>query len=179
MVSSLWSYTALVALVGLERLVELRLSRRHAAWAFARGGVEAGRGHYPVMAAFHAAFLAACVTEPWLLGRPFVPAVGWPALGLTLAAQALRYWVIATLGPRWNTRVIVLPGTAPIASGPYRFLRHPNYLAVVVEIAALPLVHGAWLTALVFTLGNALLLRLRIRVEEHAMAEAYPRASQP
>lgn len=176
MVSPLWLYTGLIALVGLERLFELRLSARNAQWAFARGGREAGREHYPVMAAFHASFLAACVAEPWLLDRPFVPALGFAALTVAALTQALRYWVIATLGPRWNTRVIVLPGWAPVTAGPYRFLKHPNYLAVVLELLALPLVHSAWLTALVFSLGNLALLRVRIRVEETALGEPYARA---
>lgn len=176
MVSPLWLHTALVALVGLERLFELRLSRRNAAWAIAQGGREVGQGHYPAMAAFHAAFLVACVAEPWLLHRPFLPAVGLPALACAAFAQGLRYWAVTTLGPRWNTRVIVLPGWPPVTDGPYRLMGHPNYLAVVVEIAALPLVHGAWLTALCFSLGNAVLLAVRIRVEERALREAFPRA---
>jgi len=87
-----------------------------------------------------------------------------------VAAQALRWWCIVTLGPRWNTRVIVVPGLAPVVAGPYRVLRHPNYLAVAVEGAALPLVHGCWITAVSFTVANALLLRVRIRVENEALA---------
>lgn len=176
MVSSLWLYTGLIALVGLERLVELRLSRRNAAWAFARGGKEHGQRHYRVMVVFHAGFLLACVAEPWMLARPFTAPWGWLALGMVALTQGLRYWVIATLGPRWNTRVIVVAGEAPVSGGPYRVLRHPNYLAVVLELAALPLVHGAWLTALVFSAGNALLLRVRVRVEEAALGEEYTKA---
>lgn len=176
MVSSLWLYTALIVLVGIERLFELRLSLRNARWMFERGAREHGREHYGVMVVFHSAFLAACLAEPWVAGRAFV----WPwsllALGLALGAQVLRYWVIATLGTRWNTRVIVLPGWEPVTRGPYRFMRHPNYLAVIVEMAALPLVHGAWMTALFFSAGNLLLLRTRIRVEEHALGTGYTRA---
>lgn len=173
MVSSLSLYTGLVALVGLERLVELRLSKRNAQWAFARGGKEYGQPHYRFMTVFHTAFLVACVAEPWLLSRPFVSPWGYGFLGLALAAQGLRYWAITTLGPRWNTRVIVLPDAEPITGGPYRFVRHPNYVAVVVELLALPLVHGAWVTALVFTVGNALLLRTRVKVEEEALGARY------
>ena len=169
MVSSLWLYTALIALVGLERLVELRLSVRNAAWAFERGAKEYGQGHYRFMTVFHTLFLVACVAEPWLLDRPFLSPWSWVAFALALGAQALRYWAITTLGHRWNTRVIVLPEGQLISAGPYRFLRHPNYVAVVTELLVLPLVHGAWLTSLVFTLGNALLLRVRIRVEEQAL----------
>ena len=173
MVSSLWLYTALIALVGVERLVELRLSVKNAAWAFARGGKEYGLPHYRFMTAFHTAFLVACVAEPWLLGRPFAMPWGFVALGFAVAAQALRYWAITTLGPRWNTRVIVLPEAEPVTSGPYRFVRHPNYVAVVLELLVLPLVHGAWLTALVFSVGNVLLLRVRVRVEEAALGAHY------
>lgn len=167
---SLWLYTALIALVGVERLVELRLSVRNAKWAFARGATEHGQGHYPFMTVFHTTFLVACVAEPWLLDRPFPGALGFVALALAVGAQLLRYWAISTLGPRWNTRVIVLPrGEQLVGGGPYRFVRHPNYVAVCVELLVLPLVHGAWLTAVVFTVGNALLLRVRIRVEETAL----------
>ncbi len=173
MVSSLWLYTGVIALVGVERLVELRLSLSNAAWAFERGGKEFGLPHYRVMTVFHAAFLVACVAEPWLLNRVFPGMWGFLALGLAIAAQALRYWAITTLGRRWNTRVIVLPTAAPVTDGPYRFIRHPNYVAVVLELCVLPLVHGAWLTSLVFTIGNALLLRVRVRVEEEALGSAY------
>jgi methyltransferase len=176
MVSSLALYTVLIALVGLERLLELRLSKRNAAWAFARGGQEHGHGHYRFMTVFHTAFLVACVAEPWLLDRPFVSPWGFVALVLALAAQLLRYWAITTLGTRWNTRVIVLPDWEPVTGGPYRFFRHPNYAAVVLELAVLPLVHGAWVTALVFSVVNAALLRVRISVEERALGAKYASA---
>jgi methyltransferase len=169
MVSSLTLYTALIALVGLERLLELRLSVKNAAWAFARGGKEYGKPHYRFMTVFHTLFLVSCVAEPWLLQRPFVSPWGFVALAFAVLAMALRYWAITTLGPRWNTRVIVIPGADLVTGGPYRFVRHPNYVAVVLELCALPLVHGAWLTALVFSVGNALLLRVRIKVEEGAL----------
>ncbi len=176
MVSSLHLYWGLLALVGVERLLELWLSNRNAAWAFARGGVETGQGHYRFMTVFHTAFLVACAVEPWALARPFVAPWGFVALGGALAAQALRYWAITTLGPRWNTRVIVLPEAEPVTQGPYRFVRHPNYVAVVLELAALPLVHGAFVTAALFSVGNALLLSVRIREEERALGQAYARA---
>lgn len=167
-----WVFTGLVALVAVQRLQELRLARRHARRLLARGGVEAGGGHYPWMVALHAAFLASCVAEVWLVGRPFVPALAAAALLVLAAASALRYWAIRTLGERWTTRVIVLPGAAPVASGPYRFLRHPNYLAVALEIAALPLVHTAWATAAVFSALDGVLLAHRIRTEEEALGRA-------
>jgi methyltransferase len=166
---SLWLYTALILATALERLVEVRLSNRNAAWSLARGGVETGRGHFPAMVALHSGFLIACAAEAWL-GAPFVPTLGWPMLGLAAACQGLRWWVITTLGHQWNTRVIVVPGLPRIRSGPYRWLAHPNYLAVILEGAALPLIHGAWRTAMVFTLLNALLLRVRVRAEDAALA---------
>jgi len=169
MVTSASAYVGLVALVVCQRLAELRLSRGNAGKAFARGGVEYGRGHFPAMAVLHAAFLCSCVLEVALLRRPFPGTLGWIALGGFLLAQGLRYWAIASLGDRWNVRVIVVPGEAPVMRGPYRFLRHPNYLAVAVEMVALPLVHGAFLTAIVFSTLNAALLRLRIRTEELAL----------
>jgi methyltransferase len=165
----LWAYTGLIALLGVERLYELRLSKRNAARAFAAGAIEVGAPHYRVMTVFHAAFLIACVAEPWLLGRAFPGALGVIALGFALAAQALRYWAIATLGEKWNTRVIVKPGDAPVTSGPYRFIKHPNYVAVAIELVAVPLVFGSYWTAIVFTLGNAALLAVRIRSEERAL----------
>jgi methyltransferase len=165
------AYLLFLMLVGLERAFELRLSRRNASRALARGGLEVGQAHFAVMRALHAAFLASCAAEVLLLERPFDARLALPMLALALGAQALRYWAIATLGQRWNVRVIVMPGEPVVTTGPYRWLRHPNYLAVVIEGFAIPLVHGAWLTALGFSLANALLLRTRIRVEERALAE--------
>lgn len=165
------AYIVLVGLVAAERVAELVVSQRHAAWAFARGGVEYGRAHYAPMAAIHTLLLLACVVEVVALDRPFVPWLGWPLVALVAATQALRWWCITTLGRQWNTRVIVVPDMPLVTSGPYRWLRHPNYIAVTVEVAALPLVHSAWLTAIVFSLANAvLLLRFRIPAEERALA---------
>lgn len=166
------SAAAVVLAVAAERLVELRVARRNAAWSRARGGREFGAEHYPLMVALHAAYFIGCLLEPILLRRPAVPTLAAPMLLLVLAAQSLRWWCMATLGPRWNTRVIVIPGLAPIRRGPYRWLRHPNYLAVVVEGIALPLLGTAWITALAFTVANTALLRERIRVEEAALAWA-------
>ncbi|MER7479266.1 isoprenylcysteine carboxyl methyltransferase family protein [Streptomyces sp. NPDC126510] len=167
-------YVLLLLAIGAERLAELVVARRNASWTLARAGVEHGRGHYPAMVALHTGLLVCCLLEPALAGRPFVPALGWPMLALVMSAQALRWWCVMTLGPYWNTRVIVVPGARPIGTGPYRFLRHPNYVAVVVEIAALPLVHCAWLTALAFTVANAWLLTVRIRCENAALPRAVP-----
>lgn len=163
-------YLALIAAVAVERLVELVVSKRNRAWSLARGGTEYGFGHYPFMVVLHIGLLVACVLEPLQLDRPFIPALGWPMLAVVFAAQALRWWCIGTLGPQWKTRVIVIPGASRVVAGPYRWLPHPNYVAVVLEGFALPLVHTAWLTAAVFTVLNALLLRTRLRVENTALA---------
>ena len=173
MVTPLDGYLGFLGLLAAERLVELVLSKRNAARALARGGVETGKGHYRVMVVFHSLFLAACAVEVLGLGRSFPGALGFIALGVALVAQGLRYWAIASLGERWNTRIIVVPGLPPVTRGPYRYLRHPNYVAVVLELAAVPLIHGAWVTALAFSLGNAVLLLVRIRAEEAALGTAY------
>jgi len=163
-------YLVLVLATGVERLAELVVAKRHAAWAFAHGGIETGQRHYPPMVALHTGLLIACLVEVQVADRPFLPVLGWTAFALVLASQALRWWCITTLGNLWNTRVIVVPGVALVARGPYRWLRHPNYVAVAVEGAALPLVHTAWVTALAFTVLNAiLLLGFRIPTEERAL----------
>lgn len=176
MVSAYALYLGFLALLVAERLGELALSRRNAAWALGQGGVEVGRAHYRVMTALHTAFLLACALEPLVFGREFPGAPGWACLGVAAAAQALRYWAIATLGRRWNTRVIVLPQAEPVTGGPYRYLKHPNYVAVVLELAAVPLVFGGYLTALAFSLANAALLFVRIRVEEQALGPRWQQA---
>ncbi|WP_406369077.1 isoprenylcysteine carboxyl methyltransferase family protein [Streptomyces sp. NBC_00647] len=163
-------YGLLVAAVAAERVGELFVARRNERWSLARGAVEAGRGHYPAMVALHTGLLVGCPAEVWLADRPFVPALAWPMVAVLAGAQALRWWCIVTLGSRWNTRVIVVPGLPLVARGPYRVLRHPNYVAVVAEGVALPLVHTAWVTAIVFTLANAAVLTVRIRCENRALA---------
>ena len=167
--TGLVAFTVLVAVVGLERVAELVVSVRNAAWSKARGGVETGLGHYPFMVVLHTGLLVGALAEAWLRRPEVPPVLAWTMLALVIASQALRWWCIATLGHRWNTRVIVVPGLPPVDSGPYRFLRHPNYVAVVVEGIALPLVHAAWITAVVFTVLNAGLLAVRIRVEDQAL----------
>jgi methyltransferase len=128
------------------------------------------------MVVLHTGLLVGAVAEVWLLDRPFLPVLGWTMLALVVASQALRWWCIVTLGRQWNTRVIVVPGVPLVSRGPYRVLRHPNYVAVVVEGLALPLVHSAWLTAVAFTVLNAALLWVRIRVEEAALEPEVARA---
>lgn len=175
MTSHAW-FLALVLAVGLERIAELVVSERNRRWSLARGGVETGGGHYPLMVLLHTGLLVGALVEVLVGDRSFHGWLGWPMLLLVLASQALRWWCITTLGRQWCTRVVVVPGMAAVNGGPYRFLRHPNYLAVVVEGFALPLVHTAWLTALVFTGANAVLLRTRVATEESALATLTPAA---
>jgi methyltransferase len=168
-VPMIW-YVLLIGAVAAERVAELVVAQRNLAWSRARGGVEFGAGHYPAMVVLHSGLLAGCLVETIWLHRPFLPMLGWPMLALVLASQALRWWCIASLGHQWNTRVVVIPDAPRVTAGPYRVLPHPNYVAVVVEGVALPLVHAAWITACVFTVLNAALLRTRIRVENAALA---------
>lgn len=158
-----------VGLVALQRLLELALSRRNERRLRARGAVERGRGHYPFIVVLHALWLAGTLAEGLL--RPGFPP-WWPAaLAAFLLAQPLRYWAILSLGERWSTRVLVVPGERPVRRGPYRYLRHPNYLAVVVEIFAFPMIFGAWAVAVAFSALNALALYVRVREEERALSE--------
>ena len=167
-------YYALLAVIAVERLAELVVSQRHAAESLRRGGVEYGQGHFPVMVALLTALLVGCVVEPLALHRDFIPALAWPMLVVVVAANTLRWWCIATLGPRWSARVIVMPGMPLVKAGPYRWFAHPNYVAVIAEGLALPLVGSAWITACVFTVLNAALLTVRVRCETRALAAAAP-----
>lgn len=169
-------YTALVALVAVMRLVELGVSKRHIERLLSRGAVEVGRSLYPWMVVVHTAFLAACVAEVWLLDRPLIPLLTLAMFFLLGAAGGLRWWVISTLGDRWSTRVVIVPGDPPVTAGPFRWLRHPNYLAVMIEFVALPLVHTAWLSAIAFTVANGIVLSFRVRTEEAALGSSstYP-----
>ncbi|MGI9163287.1 MAG: isoprenylcysteine carboxyl methyltransferase family protein [Mycobacterium sp.] len=169
MTSLAW-FTLLVGVVAVERLVELVVAKRNLAWSRAHGGVEFGSGHYPAMVTLHTGFLVGCLAEVYLLNRPFLPVLGWSMLAIVVAAQLLRWWCITTLGTQWNTRVVVVPGAPRVTGGPYRFFSHPNYVAVIAEGFALPLVHTAWITAVVFTALNAVLLNRRIAVENSALA---------
>ena len=170
-------YWVLLCVIACERVAELVVSGRHAKNLLARGGVEYGFGHFPVMIMLHVGLIAGCVLEPLLGHRTFVPALGWTMLAVTVAANVLRWWCIDTLGSRWTARVIVLPGTTLVRSGPYQRLSHPNYVAVIIEGFALPLCGSAWITACAFTVLNAALLTVRIRCETRALAAAAPSGS--
>ncbi len=162
--------TALVvAIVVVQRLSELMLANRNYRWAMRHGGREHGAGHYWLFVVLHSLWLVCMVVESLLL-QPPVP-TWWPlGLVLIMAAQVLRYWAITSLGRYWNTRIIVYDQMTRVQSGPYRYLRHPNYVAVVLEIAVIPMLVGAWYTALLFTIANgALLLCIRIPAEERVL----------
>jgi methyltransferase len=166
-------YILFILATGGERIFELFVSKRNAAEAFARGGVETGREHFPFMVVLHTGFLLACIAEVVFGNRPFIPWLGWPMFAIALACQAGRYWLIHSLGHQWNTRIIVIPGAERVRSrGLYRVLPHPNYVIVAVEGIAIPLIHTAWITAIVFTVLNAiLLLGFRIPAEDRALKQ--------
>jgi methyltransferase len=156
---------ALLAFLTIQRAIELVIATRHTRALLARGAYEVGASHYPVMVAMHASWLAAL----WIfgLGRPLSLAF----LALFIALQLGRVWVLATLGERWTTRIIVLPGAPPIVTGPFRFVRHPNYLVVAFEIPCVPLALGLTWVALVFGVANLAMLAWRIRCENGAYAQ--------
>jgi methyltransferase len=160
------AFVALCAAVGLGRLLEMRLSRRHQRALAARGARREPEPGFAAMAALHTGVLVAAAVEVVALDRPFTPALGVPALVVFALSNVLRWWVIATLGPHWNIQVVGSLSLGVVTTGPYRFVRHPNYVAVFAELLALPLVHGAWLTALVGSLLHVAVLRRRLAVEE-------------
>jgi methyltransferase len=155
----------IIALVALQRLAEVIYADRNTRALLARGAIESGRNHYPLIVLLHAAWLVAIV---YFLPRPIT--ISWPLLVLFIAFQLLRVWVLVTLGPYWTTRIISLEGAPLVTGGPFRYLRHPNYTVVVGEIAVLPLVFGEVWVAIVFSLLNGAMLFWRIRVEERALA---------
>lgn len=169
MVDTRLLFVVFVLMLALQRLLELRLSRRHEAAILAQGGREYGADHFGWMKALHTAWFVAMLAEVFLLDRPFIPWLALVALVFVIIGQSLRYAAILTLGPRWTVRIMTLPGERPITQGIYGYVRHPNYLGVILEIAAVPLLHTAYLTALLFTLANAALLIVRIRTEERAL----------
>ena len=159
-----------VMLVAVQRLLELWYSRRNERRLRARGAVERGSGHFPAMVAIHTLWLVSTLVEGLLRGPE--PPVWWPVpLAAFLLVQPLRYWAILTLGVNWNVRVLVVPGGKLVKNGPYRYFPHPNYVVVAVEVLTFPLIFGAWITAVVFSVLNAALLYLRIRTENRALKE--------
>lgn len=162
----IWPHVAILGFVTLQRLSELQRARVNTRRLLAQGAHEVAPGHYPLIVSVHAAWLILL----WILapGRP----ISWPLIGIFAFLQAMRLWVLRTLGPRWTTRIIILPGESLVAQGPYRFMRHPNYAIVVGEIAVLPLAFHLETLAIVFSLLNAAALAIRIRAEERALQVA-------
>jgi len=170
MVSSI-GFTALVGFLVIQRLFELRLSKRNEAKILSQGGKEYDSGHYPAMVLLHTTWFLAMIAEVWVLQ----PAFSWGmfvfALMVTLIGQSFRYAAIKDLGWRWSTRIMILPEAPLISSGIYKYIRHPNYVGVILEIAAVPLLHSAWRTSLLFSIANGMLLWVRIKAEEKALEE--------
>lgn len=164
-------YTAFIALTGLERLYEIKVSNRNVRWSFEQGGIEIGKGHYPFMVILHTGFLLACVAEAWL--HPREVSVLWASTFFVLAvlSQAFRWWCIGSLKEQWNTRIILVPGLRRITAGPYKYVSHPNYMIVAIEGLIIPLFYKAYFTAIAFTILNAGLMWVRIRTEEKALQE--------
>lgn len=160
----------------VQRLAELVIARRHAVRAFADGGYEVGQKHYKWMVGTHVLFFMGLLVES--LNNSLAPGIWFDLwFGIFIAAQLGRYWVIGTLGRYWNTRIILVPGMRPVVSGPYRFFRHPNYVIVVVELIAIPLMFDAYITALLASLLNAAVLRVRVREENAALVAVAPVSS--
>ena len=168
--NSYLAFTLLIIAVAIERIIELVISKRNLRWSFAQGGIEYGRSHYKYMVALHVFLLGGALVEVWIVRPNLNPALTWTMFALAMASQALRWWCIASLGNRWNTLVVIIPGMPVSKKGPYKWFKHPNYLAVVIEGFALPLVGSAWITALVFTILNAGVLTVRLRSENAALA---------
>jgi methyltransferase len=159
-----------VALIIAQRLLELRLAKNNLKWALENGGKEYAPEHYPFMVVLHSSWLVALLLEGWLRGSRF-DSLWWLWLGLFIVAQIGRYQVISSLGRLWNTRIVIVPNAKLVRTGLYKYLKHPNYMIVALELFVAPLVFGAWLTAIVFTVLNAiLLLGFRIPAEENALA---------
>ena len=165
-------FSGLVVGVAGQRLWEVAKSRRHERALRERGAREHAPEQMAVMKALHGAWLVSTLAEPWIAKRPFRPALAMVAGAAFVGGQALRISAMRALGDRWTVKIITVPGEPPVAQGVFRHIRHPNYAGVVLEMAALPMMHGAWGTALTFSIANALLLRARIREEERALQAA-------
>lgn len=162
-------FLGFILIIALQRLFELRLSKRNENIILRRGGREHAPEHFIYMKLIHLSWLIAMPLEVWYFERPFRIYLFIVALALTLTGQFLRYAAISTLKDRWTVRIMTLPKAAPVVDGIFRFVRHPNYFGVILEIMAIPLLHSAYITAFTFSIANAFLLRVRIRAEEHAL----------
>jgi methyltransferase len=164
------AFTVLLVFVSLERIVELVISKRNLEWSFAQGGIEYGRSHYKYMVVIHLFLLVGSLVEVWVARPVLNPLLSWSMFSLAIGSQALRWWCISTLGRRWNTLVVIIPGIPAVSAGPYKWMKHPNYVAVVIEGIALPMVGFAWRTAICFTILNTFVLTARLKSENVALA---------
>lgn len=163
-------YIVLIIVV-MQRIIELVIAKRNEKWMRAQGAFEVGAKHYPWMVALHVGFFVALIAEVDLAGRE--PSTLWPIfLTLFFIAQIARFWCLFSLGKFWNTKIIILPGADVVRKGPYRFIRHPNYAIVAIELLTLPLLFNAYTTAILFSLLNIWILSVRIRAEEQALIDA-------
>jgi methyltransferase len=169
----MWTIITILGLVTLQRLLEVYIAHRNTKRLIARGGFEVGSGHYPLIVALHALWLAGL----WYLA--WNQSVSWPWIFAYLVLEAARGWIIAALGSRWTTRIIVVPGETLVEEGPYKYFRHPNYMVVAAEIFILPMAFGLWLFAVLFAAANIGLLYWRIRSEDEALKPLREPASQP
>jgi methyltransferase len=169
----MWTTILVLGLVSLQRLIELYIAHRNTRRLIARGGFEVGSGHYPLIVALHALWLVGLWYLAWALP------VNWPWIFAYLVLEAARGWIIAALGNRWTTRIIVVPGEPLIDEGPYRYIRHPNYLVVACEIFILPMAFGLWWYALPFAAANGAMLYWRIRAEDEALKPLREPFDQP
>lgn len=167
-----WIFTGLIVLLALQRIYELRLSSRNEAIIRARGGREHAAWQLQLMKALHAGWFIAMLVEVHILHRPLIPVLSLLAMLTLIVGQSLRYAAILSLKWRWTVKVMTLPGLPLVQNGIYRYIRHPNYVGVILEILAVPLLHSAYVTSIAFSLANLLLISARIKTEDRALHEA-------
>jgi methyltransferase len=166
---SVYLYLALLAAVGLLRLVELQISRRHQQRMLAAGAVRIAEPHFKWIVVIHTGVLIGAALEVILLKRPFFPLLGAIMFALFVASNLVRFWVVRTLGDLWNVQVMDSTRLGVVTAGPFRFVRHPNYTGVILEMISLPLIHTAWITAIVTSLAYSFALSMRLRAEESVL----------
>ncbi|WP_203247016.1 isoprenylcysteine carboxyl methyltransferase family protein [Sporosarcina beigongshangi] len=164
-------FLIVISIVVLQRLTELLIAKRNEKWMLSQGAFEIGASHYPIMVVMHIAFFISFLLEVVIFERALSP-IWIVLLGVFLLAQAARIWCLLSLGNFWNTKIIILPGADVVRRGPYRWVRHPNYMIVTIELLVLPLLFGAYFTAVLFSLLNVWMLSVRIPVEEKALKDA-------
>ncbi len=163
-------FIVVISIVMIQRLIELIVASKNEKWMRSQGAFEVGADHYPVMVLMHTGFFVTLLLEVTALDRPLSP-IWLVLLTIFLIAQVMRIWCLISLGKYWNTKILVLPGADVVKKGPYRWIRHPNYLIVTVELLTLPLLFGAYFTAILFTVLNLWMLSVRIPAEENALKE--------